>query len=81
MPRSGSVGVKVISDVFSLPLETSVIINFTAPQATAALLDGLGPRKTALVIGTTGMTAPKSISQEGLGCLSGCFQSEYEFGR
>jgi len=53
------VGVKVISDVFSLPLETSVIINFTAPQATAALLDGLGPRKTALVIGTTGMTAPE----------------------
>jgi len=66
----GSVGVKVTSDVFSLPFETSVIINFTAPQATTALLDGLGTRKTGLVIGTTGMTAPEidKVRKASLAC-------------
>jgi 4-hydroxy-tetrahydrodipicolinate reductase len=51
-----STGISVTADVLSLPLESSVIINFTSPQATTGLLNALGQRKTALVIGTTGMT-------------------------
>lgn len=51
----GKIGINVTDDVLSLPVETSVVIDFTAPQATAALCDTLASRRTALVIGTTGM--------------------------
>jgi 4-hydroxy-tetrahydrodipicolinate reductase len=50
------VGIKVTNDTLSLPIETSVIIDFTSPQSTIALCDGIASRKTAIVIGTTGLS-------------------------
>jgi dihydrodipicolinate reductase len=52
----GNVGTKVTGDVLSLPIETSVIIDFTSPQATGALCGKLASRKTSMIIGTTGMS-------------------------
>ena len=52
----GNVGIKVTNDTLSLPIETSVIIDFTSPQSTMALCDGIASRKTAIVIGTTGLS-------------------------
>jgi 4-hydroxy-tetrahydrodipicolinate reductase len=51
----GNAGIKVTDDVFSLPVENSVIIDFTSPRASGDLCDSLASRKTAIVIGTTGM--------------------------
>jgi dihydrodipicolinate reductase len=52
----GAVGIKVTNDALSLPIEKSVIIDFASPQSTMALCDNLASRKTAIVIGTTGMS-------------------------
>jgi 4-hydroxy-tetrahydrodipicolinate reductase len=51
-----AMGIKVTNDTLSLPIEKSVIIDFTSPQSTMALCDNLASRKTAIVIGTTGMS-------------------------
>jgi 4-hydroxy-tetrahydrodipicolinate reductase len=52
----GNVGINVTNDALSLPIETSVIVDFTSPQSTMALCDGIASRRTAMVIGTTGLS-------------------------
>ena len=52
----GKVGIKVTNDALSLPIETSVVIDFTSSKSTMALCDNLASRKTAIVIGTTGLS-------------------------
>jgi 4-hydroxy-tetrahydrodipicolinate reductase len=48
-------GISVRADFAGLPVDTSVIIDFTAPQATLRLLDTVTSKAARLVIGTTGI--------------------------
>ncbi len=49
-------GVTVKDTFAGAPLDTAVIIDFTAPEATLATLAGIESTSAALVIGTTGFT-------------------------
>jgi 4-hydroxy-tetrahydrodipicolinate reductase len=51
----GKTGVTVRSAITDLTLDGAVIIDFTTPSATEALLDSLAPSNAAVVIGTTGL--------------------------
>jgi 4-hydroxy-tetrahydrodipicolinate reductase len=48
-------GVTVQSDWTGLPVEASVIIDFSSPESTLKLLEEMAGRRTRLVIGTTGI--------------------------
>jgi len=51
-----SVGVKFYSSIKEIPEKPDVVIDFTLPEATLALLEEAKELKTALVIGTTGFS-------------------------
>jgi 4-hydroxy-tetrahydrodipicolinate reductase len=50
-----SAGVALSADFTQMPVSTSVIIDFTSPDTTASLIDGLMNKSASLVIGTTGI--------------------------
>jgi 4-hydroxy-tetrahydrodipicolinate reductase len=52
----GTLGIRLASTPADLPVETSVVIDFSSPAGTMAFLDSIGKRKTRIVIGTTGIT-------------------------
>lgn len=52
----GTLGTLLTSDVSSLPCDNSVVVDFSSPQNTVALLEKLAATKAAMVIGTTGLT-------------------------
>jgi 4-hydroxy-tetrahydrodipicolinate reductase len=56
---AGPCGVTVTADINALPLEQSVVIDFTAPEATDGLLKAVGKRPARFVIGTTGFSQPE----------------------
>jgi 4-hydroxy-tetrahydrodipicolinate reductase len=49
--------VVLLGSPLGLPIDKSVIIDFTSPQATLALLDAVDGKAARLVIGTTGFSA------------------------
>ncbi len=54
----GSLGVEIVGDAADLPFAAGdVLIEFTSPSATLANLEMAAARRTAMVIGTTGLTA------------------------
>jgi 4-hydroxy-tetrahydrodipicolinate reductase len=52
----GTVDLRVTDSWNGVDVEEAVIIDFSSPQSTRFLLDGLGGEKTRIVIGTTGLT-------------------------
>jgi 4-hydroxy-tetrahydrodipicolinate reductase len=58
----GTLGIPLTDSTAGLPVETSVVIDFSSPQGTMALLDGIDKRKTRVVIGTTGIT-PEGVNR------------------
>jgi 4-hydroxy-tetrahydrodipicolinate reductase len=56
----GPIGRTLCADLGSLPVEHSVIIDLTSPEATGAFIDICEKRQTRLVIGTTGLDAALS---------------------
>jgi 4-hydroxy-tetrahydrodipicolinate reductase len=52
---SEALGVLLQADWKGLPIETSVIIDFSTPQSTARLLETMAGSRTRLVVGTTGI--------------------------
>jgi len=52
--REGT-GVSLQADWSELPVETSVIIDFSSPESTSRLIETMMQRTTGIVIGTTGM--------------------------
>jgi 4-hydroxy-tetrahydrodipicolinate reductase len=52
----GTTGIMLRPSIAELPLDGTVVIDFTAPTATAALLDSIARSTAAIVIGTTGLT-------------------------
>jgi len=54
--REFSEGVKFYSSIREMPEKPDVVIDFTLPEATLALLEEAKELKTALVIGTTGFS-------------------------
>lgn len=52
----GTIGVKVVGDLASILDQTDVVIDFTAPVATAQHLELCRQAGVAMVIGTTGMS-------------------------
>jgi len=53
----GTLGVVVADSFSAVPVDSSVIIDFTAPSATMSFLDEIDKRKARIVIGTTGIDA------------------------
>ena len=56
----GTLGIPLTDSPADLPVETSVVIDFSSPQGTMAVLDSIKKRKTRIVIGTTGI-APEGV--------------------
>jgi 4-hydroxy-tetrahydrodipicolinate reductase len=50
-----SAGVALSSDIGKLPVDSSVIIDFSSPQTTVSILEEVARAKVGLVIGTTGI--------------------------
>ncbi|NLD99370.1 MAG: 4-hydroxy-tetrahydrodipicolinate reductase [Fibrobacter sp.] len=51
----GNIGIPVLSSIDSVDLQDSVIIDFTTPKASRALLEKIADKNGKIVIGTTGM--------------------------
>ena len=51
----GTLGVSLSGSLKNLPVDTSVIIDFTSPQATLSFLEECSGKKARIVIGTTGI--------------------------
>jgi 4-hydroxy-tetrahydrodipicolinate reductase len=62
---SDPLGILLQADWKGLPVETSVIIDFSTPQSTALLLETMAGSRTRLVVGTTG------IDETGAGKIRG----------
>jgi len=52
----GTIGTLLTSDITTLSCNESVVVDFSSPQNTVALLDKLAATSAAIVIGTTGLT-------------------------
>jgi 4-hydroxy-tetrahydrodipicolinate reductase len=48
-------GIPISASLLDLPVESSVVIDFSSPQATKAFLENVCKRKSRIVIGTTGI--------------------------
>lgn len=52
----GEIGVRVVADLSEAGSEVDAIVDFSVPAATLEIAKEVAPRRTALVIGTTGFT-------------------------
>ncbi len=52
----GKTGVPVSSSLSDIPIEKSVVIDFTTPESTRLLLNEINDRTLSIVIGTTGLS-------------------------
>ncbi len=53
----GALGIPLAGSLSDLPVESSVVIDFSSPQATKNFLENVAKRKSRIVIGTTGIDA------------------------
>jgi 4-hydroxy-tetrahydrodipicolinate reductase len=51
----GTLGISIAGSLSGLPVESSVVIDFSSPKATLTFLSDVGKRKSKIVIGTTGI--------------------------
>lgn len=60
----GPVGVKIVSDLEQVIKNAEVVIDFTAPESSLAVLDAAYRHKVGLVVGTTGFSEAEDLEFE-----------------